>query len=335
MNSAPPPKIISEYQQYLKELYGASNAKRGSDYIYGYLSRSFAYLGKNIAINQASNEDFFRSLSWLLAFANLYEINMQQTLYSRFPGICPYCLTSPCQCFRTQKQPVKYIPAYKAKEEMDAKYTILAGSNHDWSLSNAIATLSTIYPNNEVVFHHAGPWHLIAKMQEEIGEVHEAASKFAKGSKTVHAIGEELSDALAWLLGAWGIVCRDRSMDDCFIDYYINDCPVCTSFPCVCADRAERPAELIDIETLRTIERSIKGLEDVLPEAKNLLQEIKKSVEVAAQDQSEPTTVHALKEVKGALEEIKGTVSTVDETGKKALSIINTITQLIDKIPWI
>lgn len=256
------------------------------------------------------------------------------SLFSRFPTICPYCLTGPCICFRTNKSPVSYVPAYKAKEELNAKFRAYEKTTHDWSLTNAIQMLSNIYPNNEIIWHHAGPWYLIAKMQEEVGELHEAMSKLATGQKSKSAIGEELADTFAWLLSAWGIVFRDRSMDDAFVDYYYQDCPVCNSLPCTCAERADRAAELIDRKILEDIRANLLNLEKALPMAKDSLHELQKSIAAATTDQSEPTTVHALRETKGTLEKIRGGISSADEMGKKSLSIINTITQLIEKIPW-
>lgn len=333
MKISPRPKTIQEYQNYLLRLYGDSNKERGSDYLYGYLSRSTAYLGKNLSVEKATDQHFFRSLSWLYALANFYELDLQTSLFSRFPDICPYCITTPCICFRTKKSPAKPKAAYKIKEEIDAKYNVLARSTHDWSLGSAIKKLSIIYPNNEVIWHHAGPWYLIAKMQEEVGELHEAISKYEIGRKPKSAISEELSDTFAWLLSAWGIVFRGRSIDDAFLDYFDNDCPVCTSFPCKCSERADRAAELVDLKTLENIQDNLGKLEDILPTANESLRELKKSIAAATADQSEPTTVHALKETKGTLKKIRDGLSTADDIGKKGVSIINSIFQLLDKIP--
>jgi len=171
-------------------------------------------------------------------------------------------------------------------------------------------------------------------MQEEIGELHEAISKYSSKQKPKAAIGEELADTLAWLLSAWSIVFPDRSFDDAFVDYYIRDCPVCNRLPCKCPDRSDRAAELIDSKILERILASLEKLEKVLPDAGAPLRELRKSVEAANLDQSEPTTVHALKETKGTLEKLKERLTTTDDVGKKSLSIINSITKLVEMIPW-
>ena len=324
------PKSIHECQDYLYGLYGPANSNRSSDYLYGYLSRSAAYLGKNLSLKKAEDQHFLRALSWLFSIASYYDLDLQQCLFSRFPKICPYCLTAPCICFRTNKQPISYIPAYKTQEELNAKYKVLENSMHDWSLTSAVTILAKIYPNNEVIWHHAGPWHLLAKMQEEIGELHEAISKFASAEKPKSAIGEELADTFAWLLSAWGIVFPNRSFDDALIDYYQHDCPVCRRYPCSCNDRADRAAELVDPRVLDTIRTHLDELEAVLPGAAESLQDLKKSVSAAYASQSEPTTLHALKETKGTLERIKDGV----DIGDKSFSIITKIIKLIEMTPW-
>lgn len=334
MKTRTTPQSIKEFQAYMDELYGKVNADRSSDYLYGYLSRSVAYLGKNLAQNKADNQHFFRALSWLFSIANYYELDLQKCLFSRFPTICPYCLTRNCICFKTKKQPASYLPAYKASKERSEKYTVFCNNNRDWSMSNAVNTLSSIYPNNEIVWHHAGPWYLIAKMAEEVGELHEAMSKFASNQKPISAIEEELADTFAWILSAWSIVFPSRSLDDAFVDYYYQDCPVCTNFPCSCIDRADRAAELIDPRILEKIRSSLEELERTLPAAGESLAQLRKSVAAAAADQSEPTTVHALKETKGALTKIKDGISTTDDIAQKSISIINSINKMIEMLPW-
>lgn len=334
MKTQSTPQSITEFQAYLAELYGEANQKRSSDYLYGYLSRSVAYLGKNLAKNKVDEQHFMRVLSWLFALANYYDRDLQKCLFSRFPSICLYCLTSPCICFKTKKQPVNYIPAYKASKERIDKFAVFSNTNRDWSLSSAISTLAKIYPNNEIIWHHAGPWYLVAKMQEEVGELHEAISKFASGKKTISAIEGELADTFAWVLSAWNIVFPDRSLDDAMVSYYYQDCPVCTKLPCSCTDRADRAAELIDPRVLNKIKSSLEELERMLPAAGESLSQLKQSVAAAVADQNESTTLHALREAKGALTKIKGGINTADDLAQKSVSIINSIHKLLE-IPWL
>lgn len=334
MKSRATPQSVTEFQTYFAELYGQANKKRSSDYLYGYLSRSVAYLGKNLAQGKVDEQHFMRALSWLFAIANYYERDLQKCLFSRFPSICPYCLTSPCICFKTKKQPASYIPAYKASKERNDRFAVFTNTNRDWSLSSATSTLAKIYPNNEIIWHHAGPWYLVAKMQEEVGELHEAMSKFASGAKAISAIEEELADTFAWILSAWNIAFPSRSLDDAMVDYYYQDCPVCTKFPCSCTDRADRADELIDPRVLDKIRSSLEELERTLPAAGESLSQLRMSVAAAAADQSEPTAVHALRETKGALTKIKEGINATDDVAQKSISIINSINKLIEMLPW-
>lgn len=332
-NSKNPPQSIQEFQNYLEDLYGNVNKGRLSDYLYGYLSRSVSYLGKNLAQSKVEEQHFMRSLSWLFAIASHYGIKIENCLFSRFPSICPYCLTSPCICFKTKKQPVSYIPAYKASRERIERYQVFRNTNRDWSMSSAVNNLAKIYPNNEVIWHHAGPWYLVAKMHEEVGELHEAMSRFEAEEKPISVIEEELSDTLAWILSAWSIVFGNRSLDDSIINYYYQDCPVCTTLPCECSDRSNRSAELIDSVTLLQIKSKLEELQQILPSATDSILKLVKSVEAAKEDQSQPTAVHALQQTKVGLSKIREGINATDDISSKGLSIINSITKLIEMLP--
>ena len=337
MNARAKSTAITAHQSFLKDLYGESNRERSSDYLFGYLCRSAAYLGKNVFLKKQEDQHFLRTISWLLAIANYFGLDAQLCLFSRFPTICPYCLTSPCTCFKTNKSPVDYLPAYKIQKELKAKYKVLEHTmdEHEWSFDKGIKLLTTVYPNNEVIWHHAGPWHLFAKLQEEVGELHEAISKYEARKKPIQPVGEEIADTLAWLLGAWGIVYPDRSLDEAFINYYYDNCPVCTECPCVCLDRADRAAELVDVKLLQTLEELLGKLEVLLPDASESLNELRKSVSAAAKEQSEPITVHALKNTKSTLSQLRDGLTAADDIGQRGLSIINSIIALIEKIPWL
>lgn len=334
MKAHPTPQSINEFQTYMAGLYGQVNSKRTIDYLYGYLSRSVAYLGKNLAQNKVEDQHFMRALSWLFSVANYYDLKLQNCLFSRFPSICPYCLTSPCICFKTKKQPASFIPAYKASKERVERFSVFTNTNRDWSLSSATSTLAKIYPNNEIIWHHAGPWYLVAKMQEEIGELHEAMSKFASGEKSISTIEEELADTFAWILSAWSITCPSRSLDDAMVDYYYQGCAVCKKYPCICKDRADRSAELIDPRDLEMIRVSLEELEKTLPAAGESLSQLQKSIAAAISDQSEPTTLHALRETKGTLTKIKDGINATDDLTQKGISIINSIHKIIEMLPW-
>jgi len=338
---------IKSFQEYLDKLYGGPNSKRQWDYLYGYLSRGIAYLCKNIergVVQPLWREPsgvviepahFLRPLSWLFAVASRFNVDVQEACLRRFPGICPYCLDRPCLCVRTRKLPVKWLAGWKAEEELNAKYDVMIRHNPLISLQFATDNLFDIYPNNEVLWYQVGPWHHFVKLHEEIGELHEAICQYEVKKKPLKAVGAEVADVLAWLLGAWKIVYAERSIDDTAIDYYREGCPVCSSFPCICTDRQDRIAELVNAETLKAIQSHVANLSEILPQSAVALKDLMKSIEIATRTQSEPTAVKAVKQTASRLEEIRKGLSSVDEIGQKAGGIISTVLSIIDKLPYI
>lgn len=113
---------ISDAQAFLSYLY--PNEDRDIDYIYGYLARNSGYLCKHIWQEKVAVEDFMRAISWLFAVCDKMEVDLEDAFISRFPSVCPYCITSPCDCRNTKKSPTKYVPAYKIEEELNAKANV-------------------------------------------------------------------------------------------------------------------------------------------------------------------------------------------------------------------
>ena len=267
----PPAKLtdIESCQRFLAALYGHVNRDRSWEYMHGYLSRSVGYLGKvaKATVGDRANDrvvHFVRLISWTCAVASKLEIDLQQAVIERFPGYCPYCLEPQCICFRTDKRPRIQLPAYKMLELTEdrqlAFQTGLQQRGVSASLTLVSETIASIYPNNEVVWYYSGPWHHLVKLHEEVSEVHEAASKFSKGEKTITSVAEEIADVLAWTLSAWHITMRPNKIEDAIIDYYLEGCPVCKSNPCVCKPHSARPSGLVDSQALSLVEERLGEL---------------------------------------------------------------------------
>lgn len=324
-------KGIQGVQSYFGALY--ANDDNSIDYIYGYAARTVGYLCKNISYEKAESIHFIRPISWLFALSNNLNIDVCKTYAQRFPKCCPYCISSPCICFKTGKMPESYIPAYKVKQELDTKYNITYQRNiDDLTLDECVERINEIYPSNEIVWRYAGPWHHFVKMQEEVSEIHEAFSKYAAGTKPIEAVGDEIADTLAWIFGAWNIVFPNRSLDEEIINYYINGCPVCKKAPCECKPHSDRAAELIDVDKISLISIELSKLLEILPSHKEEITELQSSLSSAITTQNEPVTVQAIKQTKESLNAINDTVTTLDGIGKKTSSIITTILAIIAKL---
>jgi len=321
---------ISDIQAHLKKLY--SNEDLTVEYIYGYLTRTIGYLCKNISLDKERPEHFIRPISWLISLCNKLDINLGDVFTRRFPMFCPYCLSSPCICFKTNKSPVFYVPAHKVQEELDWKYQTYKNNNSPISFDECIKNINIIYPSNEIVWHYGGPWHHFVKMQEEVSEIHEAVSKFTAGKKPIETVGEEVSDTLAWIVGAWAIVNPKISLDGSIIDYYIDGCPVCNAAPCRCKPYSDRAAELIDIEKLMIISNQLSELKNLVPNKKDKISELEQSIAAAISSQSAPVTAQAVKQTIVNLDKIKQTINTADSIGKKANSILGSALAILSKL---
>jgi NTP pyrophosphatase (non-canonical NTP hydrolase) len=324
---------IQAFQSFLATLYANSNRAQSWEYMHGYLSRSIGYLGKAAVTDSETRTLYFvRALSWTLALASKLEVKLQAALISRFPGHCPYCLESVCVCFRTHKQPTRKIPAYRLAEELDIRRKdfrrYFQEKQQPITLSSMGECIARIYPSNEIVWYYSGPWHHFVKLHEEIAEVHEAASKYAKGSKPIESVAEELADVLAWLLSAWYITMRPRRIEDAFIDYYLSGCPICHNSPCACTLHSSRPTGLVDLASLEVLEGHLRGLEQVAAGAGSVEQ--LHSLAAAKASGSDSLARSALSQLRDWLSKMDKWSYTSRESRERGVFLVQELTKVVE-----
>ncbi len=311
---------IRDLQLSLVEMY--PNTELSVDYIYGHAARAIGYLCKNLSNGKVNTQHFIRSVSWLFGLASKLGISVEEALILRFPGVCPYCLSKRCVCVKTRKQPAHSIPAYKISKELREKAGVYTNNNSQPKLDNLAATISEIYPNNESLWHIAGPWYHIAKMQEEVSEVHEAISRHEKNSKPLSVVGSEIADTLAWILGAWTIEFPKKSLDGELISYYSHNCPVCGKTPCICPPRSNRVAESVDIEGILKISSTLTELSELAPNASDQIDELKLSLEAAISSEEEPVATRAIFQTKTSLRSLERALSGAGESARQSRALI-------------
>lgn len=91
---------IKEFQNLIRELYIARDAKRGADKTFlwfleevGELTRAYrrgekGNLGKEMA-------DVF---AWLASMANLLSVDLESEVLKKYPKVCLICSSAPCTC---------------------------------------------------------------------------------------------------------------------------------------------------------------------------------------------------------------------------------------------
>src|SRR5713101_3796319 len=239
-------KGFDDLQTYLHLLYGDVNTGRSWDYLFGYLVRSCGFMSVNVS-RAAAPEQFIRAVSWLFGLGNKLGVRVVDQYVRRFPRICYYCITAPCICFKTGKQPSPQIAAYKIQERREVSYRVIVNSaefekdpmSFEWLSKN----VATIYPNNEVIWFHSGPWHHFTKLLEELAELHQALSKHETGEDVIENVGQEIADVFAWIVATWQLAIPGKDLQEEFIGHYYKGCPVCSARPVVALQGASGDPE--------------------------------------------------------------------------------------------
>jgi len=321
---------IRDTQEYIREMY--PNVNLSEDYVYAYVSRSVSYLCKNLSQKLPSTTSFIETIVWLISLANKFGVDYQEAMLRRYPGVCHYCLSHPCQCYKTNKAPANPMPLHKIAEKLDFRFKATASLGEvsfDWMALN----IDEIYRNNEVLWNASGPWHHLVKMQEEIGEIHEAYTGYLSGRKKIAALSNEFADAMGWVLGAWQITHRDVSLMDTIKDYYIEGCPVCSKVKCSCEPRAGRPKELLDEKRLEELKGKIKALSDSYPEHKEVFLYLDESFEVAIQTSDEGLKKQAILTTKDRLAKVFDKTGSVSKNANAIYKVIESIATAIGQNP--
>lgn len=294
---------LGDFQAFLADVYGEANAQLTFEYMLCYLPRTCGYLFKKILDKRVSSSDFVKCVAWLFAISNKLGGNLEASLVSRFPGVCPHCLLAPCACLRTGKKPPHYIPAYKVLEELQAKCNVVLNSGRSLSFSFFAENSRSIYPSNEIIWTFAGPSFHFAKIQEEIAEIHEAYSAYCLEEKGLDAVMAEVADVLAWVLSAWTIALREQSPADEMISIYLRGCPVCTADRCRCKPYHSRSVSLLSEAELLDIREDLEGVRKNGAHA-DRVDEALQSLMVAATSQDDPISHLAIDQARELLLQI-------------------------------
>lgn len=143
---------------------------------------------------QGTAEKFTTLVDRLLRIASGYGIDLEQAVWDKYPGICPYCEQKPCDCGTEKSGPHRRIGTVKPR---------------DFTLTELQDMLREIYPpimpaTPRVVWQMAA-W--IKKLHEEVWELVRARKTGIRKEAE-----EEFADVFARLIqiaNAHGIVLQD------------------------------------------------------------------------------------------------------------------------------
>lgn len=211
-----PTASLCEFQDFNKKLYEIVD-DRNYDItdLHSYLLRHVTHILKAVRKGRHENTKYHlcMALSWALAIANRFHIDVSHEMWNRFPGVCPYCTFAPCSCKHRAHE--RKLSAASAQTEAPA------------SLSDYQRMFSTIYPNNST---QDSAMHLA----EEVGELSEAIRIYlaTHSEDWFNKSVEELVDVIANLFGIATCLGYDLGIESAL--YFKSGCPKCTQVPCGC-----------------------------------------------------------------------------------------------------
>ncbi|MEI7215419.1 hypothetical protein WCT79_00185 [Pectobacterium carotovorum] len=307
----------------VNSIYGKKNKSLDFEYMYSFLTRKTSYLTREFiradGVDKSKiKETYIESLSWLIAISQYLETDLESSFFSKFPGICPYCIKSPCRCSQTHRKPEFTSNARKIKEEL--AYSKDAIYRNGKTQIYAPDMINDIYPSNKNIFNIFGGFYHSSRLFEELGELHEAYAKLKEDkfySKT--NLDDELADILAWMLSLWGIMFKDTDLGDAIDNYYIKGCPSCNSSECICDDysgrmvsTSSRNEALGKIKSLirKEVENTSSNEEDVILKLESSIL----SIDDAISSGSESDARRTVAEVDSALAFIYQTTPTLSPT---------------------
>ncbi len=91
---------ISEFQDMMRELYYHRDSKRGVkgtiDWLAGEVEELREALEKGDTVE--AEREFADVFAWLASLANITGVDLEKAALDKYPGKCPKCNQTPCQC---------------------------------------------------------------------------------------------------------------------------------------------------------------------------------------------------------------------------------------------
>ena len=209
---------LHDYQDFVKEVYGRSNERHFSaNEMLTNISRFSMRALKGVRKNEPEKImiNLLIAMSWFVSLMSQLSIDLEESVWKRFPYVCSYCGQCPCVCRekKIQKRVAIHVdPKRKPK-------TI-----HEYQ-----AMFNDIYPATSRTLEHAG-----IHLAEEVGELSEAVLQF-RGQHTDKEFAQivlEASDLFSCYMGVFNSVGVDYH--EALVKEFSNGCHVCHQAPCVC-----------------------------------------------------------------------------------------------------
>ncbi len=331
-------KTIQEWQDHLRQVY--PNSERTPDYMMTHLYTACSDIGRMLLRHEGGerrDRAVMSALSWMMALSNHFGVSFEDSLLSRFPAVCYYCLSGPCRCDETGRRAIgdhgEVLSRDEADYERQVRHDIFRRTGLPVTFKWLIGTLRAVYPGNRILLTKGGQGYVTGKLLEEGGELHRAYSEVLLKKADKSRVSEELADLASWIISCWALDGTPKSLDAEFHAAYGNHCPICSKLPCVCEVYTITPGQ---DELLRQIASELKRIENTAIDK----EEVGKLVEFAEQAIIDPSPANKRSLVDGILGFLALNKSKLDngksEVANGAAPDINEIGDLAESLTkWI
>jgi len=216
------PKTFPEFQTMFDHIYGEKNRKdypSGSDLVLRLMEEGSIIME---LARKDTRKDFRRQLargfSWYVALANRAKVDLNEALWFKYPGVCPYCMkTESCVCGLEQ-------PKVEGKEEMLRRLRKERASMPKTLEDNRVFHAILYGPQNKRIM----PIQTAAHLVEEMGEV---------SRELRHRKRQDFCNEMADV-GSWFFALATRlefvPFDDLVWEAFPYECDMCHQEMCAC-----------------------------------------------------------------------------------------------------
>ena len=218
MQSITSSSSLRNYQDFVGRTYGPSNRRHFSvDEMLVNIGR-FSMRGlKGIRKGDTKkvSENLIISLSWCTSLMDQLGVDIEQSVWNRFPNVCSYCGESPCACKAKKVQKRLHI-----KPDETRRPSTIGGLQKMFDM---------IYPSSRRTIEQAG-----IHLAEEVGELSEAVLRFRGHHRDADfdQIVLEASDLFSCYMAVFNSLPLDYHTE--LVKAFSDGCHACRKSPCEC-----------------------------------------------------------------------------------------------------
>lgn len=223
---------LNEWNQMFFDIYNPKNTVRGPYPLLIHVVEVYSALGTGFAKSPANfaavKELIPKCLAWYCGLARQLRIaDIEEILWSKYPGVCPYCRQKVCNCPEVHEK-LDDIAVLKMAKESASQ---MPQTVNDW-----LRMFGNIYAARNTRLQ---PPQLLAKVLEELGELAEALRIEPYLRRNLL---NEMADALSWFFAVVNYLNSSMFKGEainlarlCW-DTYPDICSTCRRKPCACPE---------------------------------------------------------------------------------------------------